>query len=232
MRDAEIDTRSAATSAFPGELMIWLSASFPVGGFAYSQGLETAVEKEWVRDRATLAHWLRGLLEHGSLRNDLVFISLIQRADGRARIEALIELAAALQPSGERHGEAVTQGRSFVQAYEAAWQAGTPSFTELTGSMTLPAALAVAARQHDIPVRATLEAYAIAFLNNLVSAAIRLGVVGQFDGQRIMAGLLAPARAVCCGSLNATEDDLGSATWGADLASMLHETQTTRLFRS
>ncbi len=232
MRDAGIDTRSTDTSAFPGELMIWLSASFPVGGFAYSQGLETAVEKGWVTDRSTLANWLHGLLEHGSLRNDLVFISLIQQADGCAQIDALIDLATALQPTSERNGEAITQGRSFVQAYEAAWRAGSPSFTELTGPMTLPAALAIAARQHAIPVRACLEAYAIAFLNNLVSAAIRLGVVGQFDGQRIMADLLVPARAVCSGSLNATEDDLGSATWGADLASMLHETQTTRLFRS
>lgn len=232
MRDADVDTRMAATAAFPGELMVWLSASFPVGGFAYSQGLETAVEKRWVTDRATLASWLNGTLEHGSLRNDLIFINLIRRADDHARIDALVDLAVAMQPSAERHGEAVLQGRSFVQAYEAAWQAGSCPFAERPGTITLPAALAVAARQHDIPAPATLEAYAIAFLNNLISAAIRLGVVGQFDGQRVMADLLGPVRSICAGALRATEDDLGAATWGADLASLLHETQTTRLFRS
>ena len=232
MRDTEPDTRSVDTSAFPGELMIWLSASFPVGGFAYSQGLETSVEKGWVSDRTTLANWLRGLLDHGSPRNDLIFIGLIQRTGDLAETRELVELAAALQPSCERHDEAVVQGHSFVRAYEAAWQPGPSPFAGLPDTITLPAALAVAARQHDISVRATLEAYAIAFLNNLTSAAIRLGVVGQFDGQRIMAELLVPARAACCGSLNATEGDLGSATWGADLASMLHETQSTRLFRS
>ena len=124
------------------------------------------------------------------------------------------------------------QGRSFVQAYEAAWQTGASPFAELPGTVTLPAALAVAARRHEIPVRSTLEAYAIAFLTNLNSAAIRLGIVGQFDGQRVMADLLDPVRTICAGALNATEDDLGAATWGADLASLLHETQTTRLFRS
>lgn len=232
MRDAEADTRMAATSAFPGELMVWLSASFPVGGFAYSQGLETAVEKGWVLDRMTLANWLSGLLVHGSLRNDLIFIGLIQRAGDRAQIEALVELAVAMQPSAERHGEAVVQGRSFVQAYEAAWHAGSSPFTDLPGTITLAAALAVAARQHDIAVEATLEAYAIALLNSLVSAAIRLGIVGQFDGQRVIADLLPSLRRQCSGVPKATEDDLGAATWGADLASLLHETQTTRLFRS
>ena len=95
MRDAEVDTRLADTSAFPGELMVWLSASFPVGGFAYSQGLETAAEKRWVTDRTTLTNWLSGVLHHGSLRNDLIFVSLIQRAADSAKISALVELAAA-----------------------------------------------------------------------------------------------------------------------------------------
>ena len=162
----------------------------------------------------------------------LIFVSLIQRTGDDAKINALAELAVAMQPSAERHGESVVQGRSFVQAYEAAWQTGASPFAVLPDKITLPVALAAAARQHGLPVQATLEAYAIAFLNNLVSAAIRLGIVGQFGGQRVMADLLPSARMICSGALAAAEDDLGAATWGADLASLLHETQTTRLFRS
>lgn len=232
MRDADTDTGANATRAFPGELMIWLSASFPVGGFAYSQGLETAIEKDWVTDRDTLTDWLRALLRHGSLRNDLIFISLIQCASGSAETHDLVALAGAMQPSAERHGETVSQGRSFILAYEASWCVGPSPFAGLRDTATLPVAVAIAARRHTICVDATLEAYAIALLNNLISAAIRLGVVGQFDGQRIVADLMVPLRAICCATRAAGECDLGSATWGADLAAMLHETQTTRLFRS
>lgn len=235
MRDAATDTSRAipaeTSGAFPGELMIWLSASFPVGGFAYSQGLETAVEKGWVTDRTSLEEWLTALLYHGALKNDLILISLIQKAPNESDIPYFVELAAALQPSAERSMEALVQGRSFVQAYEASW-CGEDSPYGPYPIITLPSALAIAARHHVVAVQATLEAYAIAFLNNLISAAIRLSVVGQFDGQRILATLLADIRSACDDAQTATEDDLGSATYGADLAATLHEIQITRLFRS
>lgn len=235
MRDAETDSSRAVPlrteGGFPGELMIWLSASFPVGGFAYSQGLETATQKAWVKDRSSLTEWLSALLHHGALKNDLILISLIQRLQDESGVKDFVELAGALQPSAERAAEAVGQGGSFVQAYEAAWCEGHSPYAP-SSIVTLPAALAIAARHHSVPVEATLEAYAITFLNNLISAAIRLSVVGQFDGQRIMASLLVDIRLVCADARTATENDLGSATYGADLAAMLHETQTTRLFRS
>ena len=240
MRDADPDAGVSADvnsgneipgAPFPGELMIWLSASFPVGGFAYSQGLETAIEKGWVTDRLSLSAWLNALLQHGALKNDLITLSLIQRAKDESDTRQLIELAAALQPSAERAAEAIGQGRSFIQAYEAAWCDERSPFGSHR-AITLPSALALAAARHGIATEATLEAYAIAFLNNLISAAIRLSVVGQFDGQRIVATLLAELRLVCADVVEASENDLGSATYGADLASMLHETQTTRLFRS
>src|SRR6056297_2102922 len=109
MRDAGCDSNAPPVTAFPGELLIWLAASFPVGGFAYSQGLETAVGRDWVRDREPLAGWLAAVLEHGALRNDLVLVSLIMRAPDREAVVALAELAVMLQPSAERHGETVGQ---------------------------------------------------------------------------------------------------------------------------
>ena len=82
------------------------------------------------------------------------------------------------------------------------------------------------------PPHQLIYAYAIAFCHNLMSAAIRLGVIGQFDGQRLLAGILPRIRRASGAALGAPLDDLGSATYGADLAAMLHETQITRLFRS
>jgi urease accessory protein len=228
----ESEDRGAA--AFPAELMIWLSPVFPVGAFAYSQGLETAAERGWVKDAATLTEWLAALARYGTLRNDVILLSLVHRARDQAAIIALAELAAALQPSRERADEAAVQGAAFINAYRAAWTAGEmrPSQFPQGGPVTPPVAVGIAARAHCFPLLSTLIAYGAAFQSNLVSAAIRLGVVGQFDGQRVLAALLPVLREVCGSAITASEEDLGSASFVADLASILHETQTTRLFRS
>jgi urease accessory protein len=233
MRDLPPDSALTATS-FPSELLIWLSPSFPVGSFAYSQGLEAAVDRDWVRDRETLKDWITALVRYGALKNDLILISLIMRAGSTADLQELIELSTVLQPSSERAQEATDQGRNFVAAFRAGWAIRSPiedAFDTLD-VITFPAALAVAARARTLDPATTLETYAVTFCTNLLSAAIRLSVIGQFDGQRLMAILLPTIREVAYATMFATIDDLGSATYGADLASMFHETQTTRLFRS
>ncbi|MEM8974093.1 MAG: urease accessory UreF family protein, partial [Pseudomonadota bacterium] len=186
-------------SGMPGELMIWLSPAFPVGGFAYSQGLETAVANAWVSDKDTLTDWLRCVIMHGALRNDLILLALILRARSEPELAELQDLSAALQPSAERAKEASDQGRSFWAAYQAAWAPGNNSQAVDRGAMTLgamtlepmtlTAAVGIAARDYEMETTAVLEAFALAFVGNQISAAIRLGAVGQFDGQRITADL-------------------------------------------
>jgi urease accessory protein len=241
MRKAEpaqletLPTDATHEARFPAELLVWLSPTFPVGGFAYSQGIETAVEKRWVSDQATLATWLSALAAHGALHNDLIVISLVMRANDDSQIADLAELSAALQPSAERAAEARDQGGNFRQAYVAGWAEieGTQAeWPDLGGAMTLPVAVGLAARAHRMDLLPVLESYAIAQVNNLVSAAIRLSVLGQFAGQKVIAELLPALRAEAQRAAVAEIDDLGTASFGADLASMLHETQTTRLFRS
>ena len=216
-------------------LMVWLSPGFPVGAFAFSHGLEWAVEAGLVRDRATLTGWLAALLVHGSARNDLILLAAAHGASARgAGLSSVAELAVALQPSGERHLETTVQGNSFVSAMRAAWPC--PAIDALAaawpGDVAYPVAVGVAAAGHAIPLRATLEAYAVAFVSALVSAAIRLSVIGQTDGQRIIADLM-PAIVVAADAAHAsTLADIGGAAWMSDLASLAHETQYTRLFRS
>lgn len=234
MRDTPSEPASTASS-FPSQLLIWLSPAFPVGGFAYSQGLETAVSRGLVSDARGLAQWLRAVTRHGSLRNDLILQAQILRAEDRHELRSLCELSAALQPSAERYQEARAQGAAFRSAYLSAWapdEAPTSFDALFELPVTLAAALAIAARDHHLPASATLEAYALALHSNLVSAAIRLNVIGQFDGQRILADVLGDVRALCSEAMAATLDDLGAATFAADLASLQHETQEVRLFRS
>lgn len=218
-------------------LQIWLSPSFPVGAFAYSHGLEKAVENGWVRDRASLQAWIVDLIELGSLRTDLIVLAATWRATSEGRAQDLCdaaELALALQPSAERRLEASQQGTSFLQHIEAAWPTPAPRWNLVAGDRVPVYAVAVgfAAAVHDINLPVTLQATAIAFVTTWTSAAIRLSVIGQTDAQRIHAALLDRLIAGADTAGHATLDDLGSATWLSDIASMTHETQTTRLFRS
>lgn len=230
------DPPSFGTRSAP-RLQIWLSPSFPVGSFAYSHGLEYAAERGWVRDRTTLETWLGDLATHGSLRTDLILAAEAWRAAvaGDSEHLAVINaIALALQPSAERHLETVTQGTSFLATIQAAWPAdGLDVFASAIGrDAAYPVAVGLVGALHHIELGAVLDAYAIAFTGALISAAVRLSVVGQTDGQRVHAGLMPPLAAAAVTAAKATLDDLGTATLRSDLASAAHETQYTRLFRS
>ena len=212
-------------------LSIWLSPSFPVGAFAYSHGLEWAVESGAVHDAPTLRDWIADLVTQGSARNDSLLVAEAWRAArDAARLTDVHELALALAPSRERRLESAAQGAAFVTAIRAAWPCDTLDVFD--GDVAYPIALGAAAAGHDLPLLPTLETFLLAFVANLVSAGVRLGVIGQTDGQRITAALLTAVRATAQDAQSSTLDDLGSATLRSDLASMQHETQYSRLFRS
>ena len=218
-------------------LQIWLSPAFPVGAFAYSHGLEAAVDQSWIRDRQTLKAWLADLVEFGSLQNDLIFVACAWRAaatENDENLREIIEFAAALQPSAERFLEATQQGRSFLQQIEASWPPPRPMPAAIQdcSDVVYAVAVGVASALHHIPVADVLRAYAIAFVGNLLSAAIRLSIIGPTESQQLLAQLTPDLIAVAASAETATLEDLGSATWRSDLASLLHETQHTRLFRS
>ena len=75
-------------------------------------------------------------------------------------------------------------------------------------------------------------AYLHAFVSNLVSAAMRLIPIGQTDGQKIIAGMADVVAEVVDDAMRSPMTDIGSSTPMVDWASMQHESQHTRLFRS
>lgn len=230
-RDAKL--RRAQSQAL---LQVWFSPAFPVGAFAYSHGLEAAVDQGWVDNRSTLESWLSDLVAHGSLQNDLILLAAAWRsanAEDQTQLRDIAELGAALQPSAERHLETTQQGRSFLDAIAAAWPPESSLPRELgERDVTYPVAVGVAAALHDIRLPDVLRTYAVSFLSNLTSAAIRLSIIGQTDAQLILAALMPHLIAAAERAETASLDDIGSATLRSDLASMLHETQYSRLFRS
>jgi urease accessory protein len=218
-------------------LMAWLSPAYPVGSFSYSSGIEWAVEAGDIRDAETLRRWLAVVVADGAGCCDAVFFAHAHRAaaagDDKA-LRAVAELAAAFAPSKERHLETTAQGRAFVEATRAAWPCA--ALDRLTaawdGPVAYPIAVAVAAAGHGIALEPALNAFLHAVAANLVSAGVRLVPLGQTDGQRVLAALEPVAAATVTRALTVPLDQVGSATFRADLASLRHETQYTRLFRS
>jgi urease accessory protein len=212
-------------------LLTWLSPAFPTGGFAYSHGLEWAVESGDARSTAGLIGWLVDILEEGSGRTDAVLMRHAHQAASDA--EALAEvaaLAAALPGSRERWLETTAQGHAFLAA-AAAWPA--PVLALLAGrEVAYPVAVGAVSAAHGVGEdRATLG-FLHAFCANLVSAAVRIVPLGQQAGLRVMAALEPVLVAVCADSRGLTLDDIGSGAIRSDLAAMHHETQYTRLFRT
>lgn len=221
-------------------LMSWLSPAFPVGGYTYSHGIEYAVEEGLVRDAASLAQWIEGILGFGGGRIDAdLFRDAWAAADGGddAVLAGVAARADALRGSAETALESRSQGQAFLDTVKAVWPDPWLDAwaAALAGAGIRPAhavAVAAAAARLGVPLREALAAYLQAFAANLVSAGVRLIPLGQTDGQRTVARLEAAVIAAADAALRRDREDWGGAAVMADLASMKHETQYTRLFRS
>lgn len=227
-------------------LLAFLSPAFPVGAFTYSHGLEQVIEDGDVRDAASLQAWLVDILRYGAGRSDAILLKETMFAAERGdetSLRELIDLGLALQPSKERHLETSAQGTAFVKAVREAWMPSnndpaTVVFSSLANSedapetWPYPVAVGLTAAAWKLPVEATVMSFLHAFSANIISAAVRAVPLGQSDGQRVLAALEPVISQVTSEALDASCDDLGTSTFLADIASMAHETQYTRLFRS
>jgi urease accessory protein len=217
-------------------LMTWLSPAFPVGAFSYSSGIEWAVEAGDIADAASLRDWLSSMLADGPGFCDGVLLAHTHRAASidSAGLREIAELAAALVPSRERQLETSSQGRAFIDIARAAWNCGDldQMISHCDGPIVYPVAVGLVSAAHAIPLGPTMHAFLHAVVSNWISAGARLVPLGQTDSQRVLAMLEPVVAETAHRALNAALDDLGSATFRADLASLRHETQYTRLFRS
>jgi urease accessory protein len=217
-------------------LTTWLSPAYPVGAFSYSSGIEWAVEAGDVGDAQSLRRWLEAMLSHGAGANDGILFCHAHRAacgDDTALAE-IAELAAAFVPTRERFLETTTLGRTFIDVTRAAWPcAALTRLQELwLGPVAYPVAVGVACAGHGIPLAPAAHAFLTALTANWISAGVRLIPLGHTESQKLLQALEPIVARTAERALTAELDDLGSATFRADIASARHETQYTRLFRS
>ncbi len=203
----------------------WLSPGFPTGGFAWSHGLEREVTAGRVTGAEQFADWLAAVLEHGSGRNDAILLAASWRAGSDGERQALADLALALAPGAERADETQAQGAAFARTLGESGEMDLPPWP-------LPVAVGAAARAAGLALGDTLLLFLQTFAANLVTIAVRHVPLGQSAGQAVLAGLAPVIREIADQAARATTEDLGGCALAVDIASLEHETQSTRIFRS
>lgn len=227
-----------APEAVPGTALLRLlqlsSPALPIGAFNFSQGLEYAVEAGWVRNEAGALDWISGVLADTQARLDVPLLLRLHAAwtaDDAAQAHALNLRLLAARDTAELRAEDRHMGRSLAKLLvELGCTRAAPY---ASGDDTSYAAMfALAAVHWRIGAREAATAYLWAWAENQVLAAIKLVPLGQTAGQRLLHALIPRMPLLVEAAAALPERDIGSATPRLGIASALHETQYTRLFRS
>jgi len=208
--------------------------SLPVGAYAYSQGLEYAVEVGWIHDRQTAADWISGLLTSTLAGFDLPLLRRLYRAWAEPdfdRIASLERSVLAGRESAELRAEELNLGAALLRLLVDLGVASDRAL-ERAAERGYLSAFALASARYGLSESSALASYCFAWLEHQTSAVTRLIPLGQTDGQLVLSACLALVEGVLESSLEVADDDIGALAPGQAIASALHETQYTRLFRS
>ena len=205
----------------------WLSPAYPVGAFSYSHGIEWAIISGEVTSSEALKDWLEDILRYGSGYTDVIFLAAAYAAQDSETLRKLNAKARAFAPSKERLLETTAQGAAFAEVTKALSH-------DMPGAIQLcyPIAVGYAAGQQALPLQLTAQMYLQAFVSNLVSAGMRAIPIGQTVGQALIKELAPLCQDVANAAIEVPLSALASTAFLADIASMNHETQYSRIFRS
>jgi urease accessory protein len=216
------------------------SATLPVGAYSYSQGLEWAVGSGAVSDEATAGDWIEAVLEHGVASWDAPWVAALMRACERGEYAQVAELNArfvAGRETRELRAETLQTGRSLLELLRAADELSTATLHALEtlaagGDLAFPTAWAAIAAARGIAIQDALVGYLWSWLENSVLAALKSIPLGQRAGQRLLTRLGGRLDTLAANAAARPLEDCCNLLPGLALASMHHETQYTRLFRS
>jgi urease accessory protein len=214
-------------------LRLWqlISPALPVGAYAYSGGLESAVERGYVHDRASCLGWVMGILKESLTYVDLpMFVRLYQAwaEQDLGRIEALSQQLQAMRESQELLAEDRQMGAALRRllidlGVRQAEVPATPSFATM---------YALACLEWGVDCAAGAQGLGWSWTENQIAAAIKLVPLGQTDGQRLLGDLMPEVVAAVETALDLDDDEVGRSLPGLAILSAQHEEQYSRLFRS
>jgi len=209
------------------------SPALPIGAYAYSQGLEWAVEAGWVHDEASAAAWLAEQFQESLCAVDVPVLARLHDAASRGDGDALATWGVrllAMRETRELVADDSDRGRALARLLVDLGVVAAAALPPALLPLATPTALAAVA--WALPVATAAELYCWGWLENQVLCAVKLVPLGQVAGQRLLAGLAATLPAAIAEALGRDDDDIGGSLPDLALASALHETQYTRLFRS
>ncbi|MEM8594352.1 MAG: urease accessory protein UreF [Pseudomonadota bacterium] len=224
---------NASSSASLFRLMQLVSPALPVGGFAYSQGLESAVELGVVNTQPHAHEWIEGVLTHNVARIDLPIAALAHRAcvaEDIDRIERINVHALALRETRELHAESQQMARSLLRLLSDMGEVIPPTLDPFATDWAV--AFAVASTRWNVNESDCLQGLVWTWLENQVAAAIKLVPLGQTQGQIMLFEISAELDELIQTARQMTLKDTGASTPMLAHMSALHETQYSRLFRS
>jgi urease accessory protein len=217
-------------------LMNLVSPALPIGAFAYSQGLEYAVERGWVEDEQSLTEWVGGVLEYSLCRLDVPLLVRCHTAWQQRQwivFRYWNSVLLASRESKELHLEDYQTGAALVKVIREWGLIDEAQDAALADAqIALAAAFAIATAGWQLPVRAAALGYLWSWTENQVAAAIKLIPLGQTAGQRILQQLTTTIVTCVEAGLARSDDDIGTGLPAFAMASARHETQYCRLFRS
>ncbi|MEH6813746.1 MAG: urease accessory UreF family protein [Motiliproteus sp.] len=214
-------------------LMHLISPSLPVGGFAYSQGLEYAIDSGWLKDQQQLHDWLSGVLSEGMARVDLPLLIRFQRAyqeGSEAEVSYWNHWLKANRETKELLFEDEQMGaalkRLLVSLEIVAADDAMPP------QPTYCSQFARAGNHYQVPEAELLQGFAWSWLENQVAVACKTVPLGQTAAQKLLLGLMPCIEQAVTTALALEDEELGATLPGVAMASALHETQYSRMFRS
>lgn len=216
-------------------LLQLVSPALPVGAYSYSEGLETLVENKIINNVETLKHWLSQELRYGTIRIEAAVMLRAYDATKAADKLTLIywnNWLSAARESEELRNQSQQMGGSLIRLLKELQPQIMPIITACGSPCNFAIAFGIAAANWDINPQPALLGYLHSWVNNLITAGIKLIPLGQTAGQLLLLELQELIIAIAVEIINLQDDELSCCSWGLSLASMGHEQQYTRLFRS
>lgn len=217
--------------------LIWLaSPALPIGGFSYSEGLETSVERAGVATESIASDWLSDQLHLSLARSDLAVIAQAipaWRGGEFDQVKALNDWVLQTRETSELRLQAEQMGRSLLE-----WLRNHHSVSNAHIDVcaklppTYPVTFALAASPLAASVSDCLTAYAFGWAENMMQAALKSVPLGQSAGQRILARLAEEIPAAITTAMALEDRERQAFSPMLAILSSQHETQYSRLFRS